>query len=60
MTILVALIAILAADGWRTSALAAIAAGAILTTRIRFSTHAAGALLALAALVAVSGHGTSA
>jgi hypothetical protein len=45
------------ADGWRTSLLAVLAAGAIFATRIRFGVRAATAVLAATALLALIGWG---
>jgi hypothetical protein len=52
---LACLTAITSADGVRTALLAALAAGAVVVTRIRFSAHGAIALLVAAALLVVSG-----
>lgn len=54
---LTATLATAVADGWRTAAIAAIAAGLTLATRVRFSAYAAIALLLTVAVVSAAGLG---
>lgn len=52
-----ATVVIVEVDGWRTAALALVAGGAVLATRLRFACSAAAVLLAATALLVSGGNG---
>ncbi|MEA2131436.1 MAG: hypothetical protein QOJ85_4327 [Solirubrobacteraceae bacterium] len=56
MAVAVAFVVVLAADNWRLALLAALAAGAIALTRLRYSVLVAVGLLAVTLVLAQTGH----